>query len=180
MPRKNALITVAANDGILSFTVGEAGSFNLNPTELSDEVRARAEVHGYVQKISDAAAMPKSEFKGKSAAEIATMKLNAMTAVRDRLVAGDWSKRSGEGSGAVAGIIYRAFEEYVLDVAKAKKVKTPPTPEAIRARYDAMSRGEQLALRSVPEISAIMDRIRADRGAKVEVDTSTLLGELGL
>jgi hypothetical protein len=182
MARKNALITVALDGSALTFAVGSAGSFTIDTASLNDDIRNRALAHGIVQKVSDAAAMPKSEFKGKSADEIAAMKFNAMKAVADRLTGddADWSKRSGDGSGPVAGIIYRAFEQWVLDTAKAKKVKTPPTSEAIRAKYDAMDRAGQLALRNVPEIATIMERLRAERGPKANVDTTALLGELGL
>lgn len=183
MARKNALISVALNDGALSFTVGDAGSFAIDTSTLANDIRNKALLHGLIQKVSDAAAMPKSEFKGKSEADIASMKFAAMKAVADRLTGEtpEWSKRSGDGSGQVAGIIYRAFEEWVLATAKAKKVKTPPTVEAIRAKYDAMDRAGQLALRNIPEVSAIMERLRSERGSKAEaVDTSALLDELGI
>lgn len=181
MAKKNALISVTRNDenGVLTFNVGKAGSFDVNPSTLPEEVRTRALIHGIVQKVSDAAAMPKSETEGKSENAIAKMKLEAMSAVAGRLAEGDWSKRSGDGSGPVAGIIFRAFSEFVENAATAKK-KPVPDAEAIRAVYDAKSRAEQLALRNVPEIAAIMDRIRAERGTAATVDTDALLGDLGL
>src|SRR5437879_5011816 len=98
MARKNALIAVVRDDtGTLTFTVGNAGSFTLNPAELAETIQDHARVHGLVQKISDAAAMPKSELEGKSDDDIATMKFNAMKSVADRLSGEnpDWSKRSG-------------------------------------------------------------------------------------
>lgn len=177
MARKNALITVARENDTLTFTVGDAGAFTLAVGELSDDVRETALYHGLVQKVSDAAAMPKTETAGKSEAEIAQLKLDAMTAVRDRLVAGDWSKRSGDGSGPVAGIIYRAFERWVNDMAKKAK-KDAPATDAIRARYDAMSRSEQLALRNVPAIAKIMDELRSEKPAAKSIDTEALLADI--
>ena len=182
MARKNALITVALSEtGLLTFTVGNAGKFDLDRSTLASDIREKAEIHGLVQKVSDAAAIAKDDLKGKSPDEIAATKFEAMKSVADRLISGEWSKRSGDGSSPVAGIIYRAFEEYVTDMA-AKRKKTAPAADAIRARYDAMSRAEQLALRNIPEVATIMERIRAERGSKSEskVDTSGLLKELGL
>lgn len=181
MARKNALISVAYDNGVLTFTVGNAGSFGIDTNALAADISEKARIHGLVQKVSDAAAMPKSEFKGKSADEIATMKFNAMKSVRDNLTGDDpqWSKRRGDGTGPVAGIIYRAYEEFVLDRAKAKKAKV--TAEQIRAQYDGLDRAGQLALRNIPEVATIMERLRAERGTKAsDVDTSALLADLGI
>jgi len=183
MARKNALITVTVDGSILTFAVGEgAGSFSLDTNELTSEIANRATVHGLVQKVSDAAAIAKSELTGDAATDAAT-KFAAMQSVAARLTGpdGEWSKRSGDGSGPVAGIIYRAFEEWVNAMA-AKSKKTAPDAAAIRAKYDAMDRAGQLALRNVPAIGKIIERIKSERPARevAAVDTNSLLGELGL
>lgn len=178
--RKNSIINVTADDNnVLTFSVGNAGTFTVDVPSLADDIRNRAMLHGIVQKVSDAAAIAKAELTGDADKDAAT-KLAAMSAVAERLANGDWSKRSGDGSGPVQGIIYRAFEEYVLATAKAKKAKV--TPEQIRAVYDKKSRAEQLALRNIPEVAKIMERIRSERGAAASksVDTDALLGELGI
>ena len=178
MGKKNSIISVEANaDGIL-FTVEGAGDFTVNFGNLSDDIRNKAMLHGLVQKVSDAAAMPKADLPADPI-EAAKVKFAAMRAVADRLIEGDWSKRSGDGSGPVAGIIYRAFEQWAME--KAAKVKKTITAEQIRAIYDAKSRAEQLALRSVPEIAEIIEQLKAERGATAsKVDTSALLDELGI
>lgn len=180
MPRKNALIAITVGENnALTFTVGDAGSFTLAVEELVPDIRHRAELHGLVQKVSDAAAIVKSELTGNAKKDAAT-KFAAMQSVANRLAEGEWSKRSGDGSGPVAGIIFRAFEEFVANTAKAKKVDAP-TAEKVRAVYDAKSRAEQLALRNVPEIAVIIERIKSERGSKGEaVDTSALLADLGI
>lgn len=181
MAKKNALISVAhdADTNTLNFTVGDAGSFALSIDALAEELRTRAMIHGLVQKISDAAAMPKSELTGDPKKD-ASAKLDAMTKVRDRLVAGDWSRRSGEGSGPVAGLIFRAFSEFAETAAKKAK-KPVPTAEALRTFYDGKTRAEQLALRNIPEVSAIIERIKSERGSDAApVDAGALLGELGI
>lgn len=179
MPRKNALIAVTHNADVLTFTVGTAGSFEMNVAALTEEMRNHALLHGLVQKVSDAAAIAKSELTGDVEKDAAT-KLAAMQSVAERLANGEWSKRSGDGSGPVAGIIYRAFEEWALVMA-AKGKKDAPSNEKLRAVYDAKSRAEQLALRNVPAIAKIIDRIKSERGSTGEtVDTSALLAELGV
>ena len=174
MARKNAIVSITRNaeNGELTFTVADTGEFNLNPAELSDEVRNRAMLHGLVQKVSDAAAM------GKDATP--SDKFAAMKSVADRLIEGEWSKRTGEGSGNVAGIIYRAFREFVETSAKAAK-KPVPAEEAIRAVYDAKDRAGQLALRTVPAITTIIERMKAEKGSTgPAVDADSLLADLGL
>lgn len=179
--KKNALISVThnADDNALMFTVGEAGSFVLPIGELSNELRSRALVHGLVQKVSDAAAMPKAELTGDPKKDAAA-KLANMTAVRDRLMSGDWSRRAGDGSGPVAGLIFRAFSEFAENAAKKAK-KPVPDADKLRAFYDGKTRAEQLALRNIPEVSTIIERMKAERGADAKpVDTGALLGELGI
>jgi hypothetical protein len=181
MAKKNALISAAYDNGTLVLNVGDAGSVSVSTNDLTDAIREKAMIHGLLQKLSDAAAMPKDQLTGDAKKDAAT-KLAAIQAVADRITGpdGDWNKRSGDGAGPVSGIIFRAFEEYVETMAKKRK-KDAPTSDAIRARYDAMERKEQLALRNVPEIAAIIDRIKSERGSKAEtVDTGSLLSELGI
>lgn len=181
MARKNSLVSLArGDDGTLTFTVGTAGSFTVDPAKLADEIRDRAMIHGLVQKVSDAAAIPKSDLP-EGADAIAAVKFEAMKSVADRIIAGEWAKRSGDGSGPVSGLIFRAFSEWVADMAAKKKVDAP-SEEKLRATYDGKTRAEQLALRNVPAIAKIIDRIKSERGAVAakSIDTGSLLGELGL
>jgi hypothetical protein len=177
---KKSLISVGADNSVLTFTVGNAGTFTVDASALPDEIRTRAMLHGLVQKISDAAAMPKADLTGDVELDAAT-KYEAMRSVAERLTSGEWSKRSGDGSGPVAGVIFRAFSEWVGDMAAKKKVAAP-SDEKVRETYDAKSRAEQLALRNVPAIAKIIERIKSERGsdASKSVDTDELLGELGM
>jgi len=173
MARKNSIVSVSVSDNdTLTFAVVDCGEFSIIPGQLAETIRNRALIHGIVQKISDAAAM------GKDATP--SDKFAAMKSVADRLAEGEWSKRTGEGTGAVAGIIYRAFREFAEASAKAAK-KPVPTDEAIRAVYDAKSRADQLALRTVPAIATIIERMKSEKGSTgTSVDVDALLGDLGL
>lgn len=176
---KKSIIETAVTDTAITLHVGGAGTIVIEFSNLSDDIRHRAMVHGLVQKVSDAAAIPKADLP-EDAAEAAKVKFAAMKAVATRLLEGDWSKRAEGGSGPVAGIILRAFTEFVL--ARATKAKKPITAEDVRAVYQAKTRAEQLSLRNDPEIAAIIERIKSERGdaASRSVDTESLLGELGL
>jgi len=180
MARKNSIISASVDGNTLSIAVTDAGTITLDVSALSEEIRNRAMVHGLLQKVSDAAAISKSELPDNPT-DAAKVKFEAMSAVASRLIEGEWSKRSGDGTGPVAGIIYRAFEEWVNGQFTAAK-KPIPTAEATRAKYDAMDRPAQLALRNVPAIAAIIERMKSERGPKASTqpDVDSLLGELGL
>ena len=177
---KKSIISTATNGTMIVFTVEGAGSFTIDRASLSEDIRDRAEIHGLVQKVSDGAAIPRAELPANPI-DAAKVKFSAMSAIAERLADGEWSKRSGDGSGPVAGIIYRAFAEWVATRATAAK-KPVPDDAAIRAVYDAKSRSEQLALRNIPEVAAIIERMKSERGsaAAAKVDAAGLLEELGL
>jgi hypothetical protein len=174
MARKNAVVSATVSDdlNVLTITVEGFDPIAVDRRNLDPEIRARAEIHGLGQKIGDAAAL------GKDATP--KDKYEAMRSVADRLLEGDWNKRNGEGGGTQPGIIFRAFSEYVAD--KAKKAKKPvPSADAIKATYGNLDRKGQLALRTVPEIATIMDRMKSETASKgVAVDTESLLAELGV
>lgn len=183
MAKKNSIIRPSFENGVLTINVGNddtgpIGSIVLTLAELSADITETGLVHGLVQKISDAAALPKDELTGNAKTDALT-KYNAMLSVANRLLEGEWSARKGDGSGPVAGIIFRAFAEYVATMAASRK-KPVPSDDAIRANYDAKSRAEQLALRSVPEIATIIERIKSERGTTTVVDADALLADLGL
>ena len=180
MAKKNSILSATVNDDATSilFKVGGAGEIALDVAALSAEVRNRAMLHGLIQKVSDAAAIPKADLTDDAATDAAT-KFNAMAAVAQRLIDGDWTKRSGDGSGPVAGVIYRAFHLWAVEQKTAAN-QPAPTPEQTRAVYDARDRAGQLALRTIPRIAEIIETLKASTPASSKIDTSALLGELGL
>jgi hypothetical protein len=176
MPRKNAVVTVAIDNTVIAITVLGGGEdktdaiITLDTASLSEEITERAMYHGLVQKISDAAA-------GKDVSP--SDKYHAMLAVTERLASGEWKQSRGEGAGPVAGVIFRAFSQWVADMAKAKKAPVP-SAETIREVYDGKTRAEQLALRNVPAIAAIIETLKAAKTPAKTVDTDSLLAGLGL
>lgn len=177
MARKNSIISCAVEDETLSFAVDGAGEFSLTLSELSDDIRREALVHGLRQKISDGAAIPRDQLPD-NAGEAAKMKFEAMSEIAERLRNGEWSARRGDGSAPVAGIIYRAFEEWAM--ARAAEKGAEITPEQVRASYDARDRAAQLALRNVPAIADIIARMKAERGGASTIDADAILADLGI
>lgn len=166
---KVKIINTEIDGSVIRMTVnGVDAPLTIDASTLSDDIRNAAVMHGLVQKVSDAAALG----AGASASD----KHAAMSAVIARLIEGEWNKRSGDGGGSVAGIIFRAYREFML--AAAKKRKKNISDDDIRALYERKNRSEQLALRRVPEIAEIIDRIKSESGAVSNVDASGLLDEL--
>jgi hypothetical protein len=166
MAKKNAIVSTVVEDGLITFHVEGQPVLPLSIAQLSDEVRNRALIHGLVQKVSDAAALGKDATPADKHA--------AMAAVVYRLNSGDWNKRGeSDGSTAPAGIIRRAFVEFAVAAGK-------PETDA-NAYYEGLDRKAQLALRNIPEIADIINRIKSERGANAsaKVDTNALLAEIG-
>jgi len=170
MARKNAIVSVELNDNNLSFIVADTGSIELDVSALAGEVTRRAMLHGIVQKISDAAAL------GKDATP--SDKYQAMRAVADRLIAGNWNKPAGESGAPVQGLIWQAYREVMQSL--AAKSKKSVSDEKLRELYDAKDRAQQLALRTNPEIAKVIERIKSERATSTTaIDTDALLAELG-
>jgi hypothetical protein len=179
MAKKNSIIAFAETAGVLSWTVGNAGTITMPLASLSDELTRQAMIHGLNQKVSDGAAMSKEATAGMTPEAIVEAKYNAMLAIANRLIDGDWSARSGDGSGPIPGIIFRAFAEYARNEAAKKGVTV--SDDRIKQIYDARDKSGQLALRTVPEIAAIIERMKTERGpVAAKVDANALLGELGI
>lgn len=168
MARKNSVIAIeadTANSAIITITVADAGGkpITINANKLTDEVKHRAMMHGLIQKLSDAAALPKVD--GLPADPSA--KYAAIAATAERIREGEWNKRGdGEGSGVVGGVIFRALLAW----------KAGSDPEKLRAWYDGKTRSEQLALRNVPEIAAEIDKLKSAKTPAI--DTGALVADL--
>lgn len=173
MARKNAIISATVTGTVLTFNVeGAAKPIVVDAAKLSDDIRAAAIIHGLTQKIADAAAL------GKDATP--ADKAEAMRAVADRLTGEEpsWNKRAGDGSdSAPSGLIFKAFLEFATERATAAK-KPIPSEEKVRELYDSKTRSEQLAMRKIPEIAAIIERMKGDKAAKSAPDADALLADI--
>ena len=166
MKKRNAVITAQIADDtlVLKFVNGEV--LELNANELSPEIRRMALLHGLKQKLVDAAAISRNPETGRPASP--DDKFQAVKAVYDRLLAGQWNATREGGSGN-GGLLFQAL---------CRMYEGRKTPEEIRAFLDTKTDAEKAALRKNPRVAQIIEEIRAEQGKAAGIDTDELLGEL--
>lgn len=153
---KAPAVSAEITESILRITSPEGHLIHVNATELSDEIRHAALMHGLKQKIVDAAAISRNPETGRSAT--ITDKFDAMSEVATRLYAGEWNKRreSGEGSGT-GGLLFAAL----VRLYAGRK-----TDDEIRAFLATKTDKEQAALRASSRVAPIIQAIKDERAAK--------------
>jgi hypothetical protein len=139
------------------FVHGESRSFTI---EANHALFAQFCAHGIEQKIGD-------EVAGLEDPEDM---VEAVDAIIERLQAGEWAAKR-ESSG-MAGISV---------LGKALVKVSGKTAEQIREFLKGKSNAEKLALRNSPKLAPVIAELEANkkRKPKAEVDTESLLGELG-
>ena len=166
MAKSNSVIETTTSAHGLSIVVAGGHHLELFLSDLSDDLIRQAALHGLKQKICDAAAISRDPETGRPAS--ARDKYDAMAAVAERLLAGEWNAKRGDGTGAGAGgLLARALVRF-----------TGKSAGEIREFLAAKTRAEHAALRANPKIATIIDEIRAERGGAGDVDTDEMLSEL--
>jgi len=104
--RSNWVIAHAIQGTVIKFTVKDAGEITLDVSAVHEAIRQRAAIHGLVQRISDAAAIPRDEETGKSATP--QEKLAAMTRLVDHYASGaeTWTlnREGAVGGRGISGV----------------------------------------------------------------------------
>lgn len=150
--------------GVLRLQFSNGDALALQLSELSDDIRQQATLHGLKQKLVDAGAISRNPSTGRSAT--VEDKIAAIHAVYDRLLAGQWNK-TREG-GVVGGLLFRAL----------CRLHPTKTPEAILAFLAGKTDAEKTALRANAKVAAIITEIRAEAGVAGNIDTDGMLDEL--
>ena len=163
-PRKSA-ISVTITGDVIDLQFANGNYIKFAASEMSHTICQQAMMHGFKQKLVDAAAMSCHPDTGRPAT--IDDKYAAVRAVYDRLLGGEWNK-TREGGTTSGGLLFRALCE----------LYSTKTPEQIREFMDKKNPAEQAALRSVPKISVIIDRIKAESAKSSGIDTDELLGDL--
>lgn len=161
---KTISATIDQKAGTLSIQVLGYPAMHLSQGECSQEIETMALLHGFKQKIVDAAAIARNPDTGRSAT--VADKYAAMREVYDRLLSSEWNKVRGDGSTGSGGLLFRA-----LCIAYDRK-----DPSDIKAFLDGKTKAEQAALRKNPKIAAIIDTLREEDAG--DVDTDEMLNEL--
>lgn len=152
--------------GALGLRFANGRTLALAASMLSDDILSYAIWHGLKQKLVDAAAISRNPETGRAAS--VDDKFEAVKAVYDRLLAGQWNAPR-EGAGASGGLLFRAL---------CRMYAGKKDEEAIREFLDTKTDAEKTALRKNPKVAAIIDEIRAESGKAALIDTDELLDEL--
>jgi len=155
--------TIDGSTLTLSFRHGEA--IIIDRLVLDAGIVDHAIMHGLKQKLVDAAAISRNPDTGATAT--IEDKYNAVLAVYNRLLDGEWNKtREASDSVSGSGLLFRAL----------CRLYPGKTGDTIRVYLDGKTKSEQAALRSNPKVAAIIDTIRAEKVKDVNADA--LLSEL--
>lgn len=150
--KRNSVVTSELlESGMIRFTVRDAGTFDFNPSKAHESLRDRAEVHGWIQRISDAAAMSRDEATGKPASP--ADKLARMVALKEHYESGteQWARSGGAGTGQSIVILavqrvmglaeYKMAEEHMARYGAAH-----PEIKDVKAFYAAMPKVQSAIL----------------------------------
>lgn len=160
-----ATINEAQNGMILTFSNGE--TIIVNTLNMSQSILDYATMHGLKQKLVDAAAISCNPETGRPAT--IEDKFEAVKAVYDRLMAGQWNKPR-ESAGAVAGgLLFKAL----------CRMYATKTPEYIREFLAKKTDAEKAALRKNPRVAEIIETIKAENAKDEDSgDSDAMLDEL--
>lgn len=147
---------------ILEFANGQM--LTLDTAKLAQEIKQQAMMHGFKQKLVDAAAISRNTDTGRPAS--VDDKYQAVKTVFDRLLAGEWNAiREGQTTG---GLLLNALT----------RLYPEKTADALREWLGTKSDAEKTAMRKNPKVAAMIETIRAESGKAANVDTDALLDEL--
>ena len=138
----------------------------ITASQLTNNIMEYAIFHGLKQKLVDAAAISRNPETGRPASP--DDKFQAVKAVYDRLLAGQWNAVR-EGGGATGGLLLQAL---------CRMYAGRKTVDELKAFLADKTDAEKTALRKNPRVAQIIEEIRAERGKAADIDTDELLGEL--
>jgi hypothetical protein len=163
-----SIVSTSVDNGRLTITVDGFAPIVIDPAEMPDNLNAYAALHGYKQKLVDAAAIERDPDTGRPATP--AHKYAAIMAVHDHMVStGEWNRTGGgDGSGS-DGLLVRALVEYLGQ-----------SVETVRATVAAWDKRTQAAMRGDPAVAPIIARLRMARDATKAkgIDTAGLLASL--
>jgi len=165
--KRTPAITVTQTGNALTIAFSNGAVIQLEATALEISIREQAMMHGFKQKLVDAAAISRNPDTGRSAT--IDDKYAAVREVYDRLLAGSWNKGRADGQGTgTGGLLFRA-----LCIHYPAK-----TPEAIRAFLGKKTPKEKAALRGVAAIASIIETLKAESVQAGDVDEVELFAGL--
>lgn len=141
----------------LVVTVLGVGELRVPVDTLAMHIKETAVIHGLKQKIVDAAALSRDPETGRSATP--EQKYRAMEEVVARITdpeAPSWNARAGEGSGGEGGLLVRAIMRM-----------SGKDRETVAREVQNWDKKQQAAVRALPDVAAVIAKIKEEDGAKV-------------
>ena len=164
--KRNAAITATIDGSTLTLTFANGETLIMRGDALNSDVQQYAMMHGLKQKLVDAAAISRNPETGRAAT--VEDKYQAVKAVYDRLLTGQWNA-TREGGGNAGGLLLQAL---------CRMYAGRKTVDELKAFLADKTDAEKTALRKNPRVAAIIEEIRAEQGKSANIDTDELLGEL--
>lgn len=178
-PKVNSIVTHRLTEGgMLLFTVRDAGSFVFNPFACHADIQHRAAIHGFIQRISDGAAIERGE---NGAAATPNDKRARMERIAEHLASGttEWNLRAAGGAQTDAGLVILAMVRAAIapDADNANSLVL-----ALMSKRTIDRRAALDVWASTAKVASALADIRAERAAKVaesaNLDSDDLLDEL--
>lgn len=167
-PKSNAVITHEVAENVITFHVKQAGTVVFNLDAVSPANRKRAAIHGFIQRVSDGAAMSRNPETGQPAAPID--KMARMQAIVDHYQSGspNWSMRRENRVGAEGGLLFRAL----------MRLYPTKTPDELKAFITGLTDEQKKGLMYDPKssVKAAIDTIHAE--AISNIDAEEILAKL--
>lgn len=181
-PKVNSIITHALSDDkcVITFTVkdaegpGRPGRFTFDVTGAHPDMQHMAAVHGFIQRISDGAAMSRDKETGKPATP--AEKMARMQAIADHYAGGatTWGMNrvaGGEGRGQGPSIVVRAF-------AAIQGLSVADALARVREQAEKQRVTTKAYLKKLATAKAIIDKVAELRAAEASADGDELLANL--
>lgn len=162
--KSNSVLTHRIDGSVITFVVKDAGELLFDVLKASAACRAKAEFHGWIQRVSDAAAISRDTKTGLPATPMA--KFEAMQKLVNHYEAGaaEW-RMAGSAAGGGAG-----SAEKVLLVRCLAVMWPQRTAEQLAEWVGKRTAAERTALLSSEKIKPIADQFRSEAGAGVDAD----------
>lgn len=170
-PKANSVITHEVNGNVILFHVAGAGTLALDLSKVHADNVQRGAVHGFIQRVSDGAAMSRDPDSGKPAT--AADKAARMAAIIAHYESGaaDWSMR-GQGTGDTGGLLFRALVRYAITDKGASDGDARKWAKGI---MDSTDKDEKKALILSKSIKPHADAIRAEAMPDADATADELL-----
>lgn len=163
--KSNSVITHEVNEHSLVFNVQGAGRLVFNTLLVSKENHMQAKMHGFIQRISDAAAISRDPETGQPAS--AQDKFDAMSRLVAHYESGtsEWSRKPVAGERERGGLLFKAL----------CKMSPTKTPDEIRTWMDGKTKAQLSAIRTSAKVATVIESIRP---VSADVDVDAMLDEL--